>query len=151
RVRQEFEGGHWQVASIFRTIAAFLPDGRTSSVFGWGVNASGALRVFQRDHVLLGAAYGHGISRYIQDSAGLGIDAAVISDTNPHLKATPAVGIVADYQHYWTDRLRSNLIYGFTQVTNTAFQAGATFHESQYGSANVIWNPFGSLEFGLQY
>jgi hypothetical protein len=45
-------------------------------------------------------AYGHGISRYIQDPSGHGIDAAVISVANPQLKATPAVGTVAAFQHY---------------------------------------------------
>src|SRR5262245_42786890 len=49
RLRQEFDRGHWQVASIFRSVAAFLPDGRTGSVFGWGVSGSGKLRVFTRD------------------------------------------------------------------------------------------------------
>jgi hypothetical protein len=34
RLHQEFRRGHWQVASVFRSIAAFLPDGRTDSVFG---------------------------------------------------------------------------------------------------------------------
>ena len=151
RLRQEFNRGHWQVASIFRSIAGSLPDGRTSSVFGWGVSGSGKLRLFDKDHILFQAAYGRGISRYIQDPSGLGIDAAVISTAEPRLKATPAVGIVAAYQHYWTKTFRSNLIYGEALVTNTAFQPNTTFHKSQYGSANLIWNPFGSLEVGIQY
>src|SRR5262249_734072 len=54
-------------------------------------------------------------------------------------------------QHYWTNSLRSNVIYGETQVTNTAFQPKTTYHKSQYGGVNVIWNPFGSLEIGAQY
>src|SRR5690242_15916452 len=43
RLRQEFERGHFQVAAIFRSIAAFLPTTptpKTDSVFGWGVNGS---------------------------------------------------------------------------------------------------------------
>jgi len=40
RLRQEFERGHFQVAGIFRSIAASLPDGKSDSVFGWGVNTS---------------------------------------------------------------------------------------------------------------
>jgi hypothetical protein len=151
RLRQEFQRGHWQVASVFRSIAGFLPDGRTGSVFGWGVNGSGAIRLLRKDNLLVQGAYGRGISRYIQDASGLGIDAAVISAADPHLRATPAVGIMAAFQHYWTSSLRSNVIYGQTQVTNTAFQTKSTYHKSQYGSVNLIWNPFGSLEVGAQY
>ena len=40
RLRTEFERGHLQIAGLFRSIAAFLPDGRTDSVFGWGLNVS---------------------------------------------------------------------------------------------------------------
>ena len=151
RVRQEFQRGHWQVASAFRSIAAFLPDGRTDSVFGWGVNASGTLRVFHGDNLIVEGTYGHGISRYLNDTAGLGIDAAVISVAKPHLKATPATAAVFGYQHYWTKRLRSNLVYSFAQVQNTPFQPGSIYHKSDYSAANIIWNPLGSLNVGTEF
>ena len=151
RVRQEYDRGHWQVASVFRSIAAFLPDGRTDSVFGWGVNATGALRLLGRDNLIVEGTYGHGISRYLQDTSGLGIDAAVISTAKPHLKATPAIGSEVGFQHYWSKALRSNLVYGFAQVQSTDFQPGSTFHKSHYSAGNVIWNPFGSLNVGAEF
>jgi hypothetical protein len=151
RLRQEYDRGHWQVAAVFRDVAAFLPDGRTGSVFGWGVNATGTLRIFGRDNVIAEGTYGRGIARYIQDTSGLGLDAAVISIANPHLKATPEVGTEVAYQHYWTKSLRSNVVYGFAQVQKTAFQPQSTFHKSDYSAANVIWNPFGSLNVGAEF
>ena len=75
RLREEFERGHFQVAGLFRSVAAFLPDGRTDSVFGWGVNTSLGLKTFGQDNLIFAVAAGHGISRYIQDTSGLGIDA----------------------------------------------------------------------------
>ena len=151
RVRQEFQRGHWQIASVFRSIAAYLPDGRTDSVFAWGLNASGALRLLHKDNVIVEGTYGRGISRYLNDTAGLGIDAAVISVANPHLKATPATAAVFGYQHYWTKRLRSNLVYSFAQVQNTPFQPGSIYHKSDYSAANIIWNPVGSLNVGTEF
>jgi hypothetical protein len=151
RLRQEFDRGHWQVASVFRSVGAYLPDGHKDSVFGWGVNATGALRIFGRDNVIAEGTYGRGIARYIQDTSGLGLDAAVISVSNPHLKATPEFGTEVGYQHYWTKSLRSSLVYGFAQVQNTAFQPGSTFHKSDYTATNVIWNPFGSLNVGAEF
>jgi hypothetical protein len=151
RMRQEFQRGHWQVASVFRSIAAFLPNGQTESVFGWGVNASGKIRIFERDNLLGQVVYGHGVSRYIQDPSGQGIDAEVISLADLQLKATPAVGTVAGVQHYWNKSLRSNLILGFAQVTSTASQPGSTYHKSRDDCVNLIWHPFGSLEVGAQY
>lgn len=103
---REFERGHFQVAGLFRSIAAYLPDGRADSVFGWGVNTSLGVNTIGRDNLIVAIASGRGISRYIQDTSGLGIDAEPTSGTIPHLQATPAVGIEADYQHYWMKALR---------------------------------------------
>jgi hypothetical protein len=156
RVRNEFGRGHVQVAAIFRSIAAFLPSGQADQVFGWGVNASLGLKTFGRDTMILEGAFGHGVSRYIQDTSGLGIDAEVADNANPHLKATPAVGLEAAYQHYWFRRLRSNLVYGYAGVENTNFVqppgvAFNPFNHSHYGAVNLIWNPFGSLNVGTEF
>jgi hypothetical protein len=152
RIRNEFERGHVQVAAIFRSIGAFLPDGRSDSVFGWGLNAATSLKTFGRDTFILEGAYGHGISRYIQDTSGLGIDAEPANNANPHLKATPAVGVEAAYQHYWFGKLRSNLVYGYAGVQNTNFVGSSNlFNHSHYSAVNVIWNPYGSLYVGTEF
>jgi len=155
-IRTEFGRGHVQLAAIFRDIAAFLPSGQTGDVFGWGINATTALRTFGKDTFILGAAYGHGISRYIQDTSGLGIDAEVADNANPHLKATPALGLEIAYQHYWFRALRSSLVYGYAAVDNTNFvpTPPATFNpfsHSNYSAVNLIWNPIGSLNVGAEF
>jgi DcaP outer membrane protein len=155
RLRQEFERGHFQVAAIFRSIAAFVPttpNPRTDSVFGWGVNVSTGVETFGKDNVIFAVAFGHGISRYLQDTSGLGIDAEPKLSTG--LKATPAVGVEAAYQHYWLKRLRSSAIYSYAAVDNTALFASAapgTYNHATYTGSNVIWNPFGSLNVGTEF
>src|SRR6516162_6296893 len=42
----EMERGHVQLSALFRSVAAFLPDGRHESVVGWGFNFAGATRLF---------------------------------------------------------------------------------------------------------
>jgi hypothetical protein len=155
RIRNEFGRGHVQLAAIFRDIAAFVPSGQQDSVFGWGINAATALRTFGKDTFIVEGAFGHGISRYIQDTSGLGIDAEVADNANPHLKATPAIGLEIAYQHYWLRILRSSLVYGYAAVNNTNFipTPPATFNpfsHSNYGAANLIWNPYGSLNVGAE-
>jgi hypothetical protein len=150
RLRQEFEGGHFQIAGLFRSIAAFLPDGRTDSVFGWGVNASAGVKTFGKDNMVFGLAAGHGISRYLQDTSGLGIDAEVASFTNPHLEATPSVGVVTAYQHYWLKTLRSNVTYSYAAVNNTD-RATSVYNHGTYTASNIIWNPYGSLNIGAEF
>ncbi len=42
--------------------------------------------------------------RYINDISGLGIDAAVVSTSEPHLRATPVIAPYFGYQHYWASK-----------------------------------------------
>jgi hypothetical protein len=154
RLRQEFERGHFQVAGLFRSIAAFLPDGRTDSVFGWGVNASAGVKTFGKDNVIFAVASGHGISRYLQDTSGLGIDAEPSSPTS--LKATPAVGVEAAYQHYWLRTLRTSAVYSYAAVDNSNFALAASssftpYNHGTYTGTNLIWNPYGSLNIGAEF
>jgi hypothetical protein len=151
RIRNEWEHGHIQLASVFRDLGAQLPTGLHETAFGWGVNATGGVQVFGRDNIVLGLAYGHGIARYVGDTAPLGLDVAPLSATNLSLRALPLFATYGSYQHYWSPALRSNATVGFVQVQNTAFQPANTYHKSTYSSANIIWNPVGSLDFGAEF
>jgi hypothetical protein len=142
--------GHIQLSGVFRDIGAFAANGNRDSVFGWGINLAGSVKTIGKDTLVYQGAYGNGIERYIQDTSGLGIDAAVKSTRDPHLKALPEVATYVGYQHYWLDRVRSSLIYGYVQVDNTEFQPGSVFHQSNYAATNLIWNPVGSLNVGTE-
>jgi hypothetical protein len=159
RLRQEFQRGHFQASGLFRSIAAFVTQGnnaRTDSVFGWGINLSAGFRTFGKDNVIIAVAGGHGVSRYIQDTSGLGIDAEVADvSTHPHLQATPAIGVEAGYQHYWTKTIRSNAVFSYAAVQNpvvSAFVPATTYNHSDYSAANIIWNPYeSSLNMGAEF
>jgi hypothetical protein len=151
RLRQEFDRGHFQVAGIFRSIAAFLPNGKTDSVFGWGVNTSLGFRTVGKDNLIFAVVAGHGISRYIQDTSGLGIDAEPANALSPHLEATPAVGIEAAYQHYWLKKLRSSAFYSYAAVNDTNLATPTTYNHATYTGTNLIWNPGGSLYVGAEF
>lgn len=151
KIRQETSGGHIALAAVFRDVSAYLPNGKSDSVFGWGVNFTGAQKIVGKDTFVWQAAYGAGIERYIQDSSGLGIDAAVVSSYQPYLRALHEVGTYFGYQHYWIPKVRSNWIYGFVNVNNTAYQDPSTYHKSNYVATNLIWNVFGSLNVGSEF
>lgn len=152
RLRQEFERGHFQVAAVFRSIAAFVGSTnppKTDSVFGWGVNTSLGFKTFGADNLIFAVAAGHGISRYLQDTSGLGIDAEPSSSMS--LQATPAVGVEGAYQHYWLKTLRSSAIYSYAAVNNPSFASATNFNHSTYTGSNLIWNPIGSLNVGAEF
>jgi hypothetical protein len=150
QLRHEMSFGHVQFAGLFRDISAFLPDGRSDSVFGWGLNLAGLFKIGKDSFVYQGA-YGNGIARYINDTSGLGIDAAVISAQEPRLEAVPAIATYGGYQHFWLPKLRSSAVFGFLQSENTPAQVSSVFHRSEYGAVNLIWSPIASLSFGSEF
>jgi DcaP outer membrane protein len=152
RFRNEWQRGHIQLASVFRDLSAQLPNGGPQeSALGWGLNGTGEMKVYGRDNFVLQLAYGHGIARYVGDTAGLGLDAAPRSQTDLSLQALPLFATYGSYQHYWSPAVRSSATFGFVQVQNTEFQLANTYHKSTYSSANLIWNPVGSLNVGAEF
>lgn len=151
-VRYEAERGHIQLSSVFRELAVHLPNGGPQrSAFGWGLSWTSTWRIVGRDTLNYQVAYGNGISRYMGDTATLGLDAAPRSALDLSLKALPLFAPWISYQHHWTRSVRSNATFGYLQLQNTAFQPASTYHKSSYSSANVIWNPIGSLSFGAEF
>jgi len=148
-LRREFKAGHVQISTVMRSPAAYLSDGRSDSVFGWGASLTGSLKILGSNTFVYQGAYGAGYESYVNDTSGLGIDAA--PDGHQHLKALPLTAIYGGIQHYWVGQLRSSAIYGFDQVQNTSPQSGSTFHKSDYATANLIWNPFGSFNSGTEF
>jgi hypothetical protein len=151
RFRYEGERGHFQLASTLRDLGVQLPSGTFESVFGWGLNATGEVEVHGKDNIVFQAAYGHGIARYVGDTASLGLDAAPRTLTDLSLKALPLFATYGSFQHYWAPVVRSSATFGFLQLQNTAFQPLSTFHKSTYSSVNLIWNPVGSLDLGAEF
>jgi outer membrane DcaP-like protein len=149
--RQEWQRGHIQLAGTFRDLGAQLPNGLHESVFGWGVNGTTELQVYGRDSFVAQVAYGHGISRYVGDTAPLGLDAAPKTPTNLSLEALPLLGTYGSYQHYWIPSVRSSATFSFVRVQNTAFQPGNTYHEGAYASGNLIWRTVGTLDLGAEF
>jgi len=150
RLRTDYKAGHVQLSAVFRSIGAYLPDGRSQSVFGWGINFAGSQKI-GADTLVFQGAYGHGIGRYVNDTSGTASDANEQGFVNPQLKAIPLVATYGAYQHYWRPRLRSSVIYGFVQVQNTDRQVATAFHKSDYTAANLIWNAIGSLNVGAEF
>ena len=145
-----------EFGGLYRRLRAEGP-GYDQSVNGWGVIISGSIDTWKNDSLILGGLYGNALGAYIQDTSGLGLDAAPTSTANTNLKAIPAFGVWAAYQHWWAKSLRSTATYGFVRLDSdfdewpnppNASDQG-TYKQTQYASMNLIWSP--SFDLGLEY
>lgn len=107
---------------------------------------SGLFRLQGRDNVLFQAVYGEGITRYFNDTGGLNLDAGFTS--TGALKAQPAYGGHASIQHWWNDKWRSNVTYGFLKVNTTDLSPGNTYNRTQYFDGNLMYSPGNRFTIG---
>jgi hypothetical protein len=148
--RHQGKWGHVQLAGILRGLGFETvgnpdsnPKGGTT---GWGLNLSTNIYTFGKDKILAQVVYGEGIANYMND--GGGSDVVV---TNGQVTAQKLLGIVAYYDHYWNDKWSSSIGYSRTQVDNLNGQPDGSFKIGQYASVNLLWYPWKSTMFGVEY
>ena len=151
-LRWEGRHGHIQLGGLARSIGyQDSSTGAGQAVFGWAVSLAGDLNLGARDHVSGQVAGGEGAGAYFADTAGGHYDAALTQ--GGQLRALPIIGGFAAFTHFWSDRWRSSVSYGYLALDDTAYAASlgaAAFQRSQYASANVLWTPSRHFFIGLE-
>jgi len=148
--------GHMQIGGILRKVGYELRSDPSQpwtdgSENGWGLNLGSTINTVGKDKVLLQVVYGEGIANYMNDG---GMDLAPSADfdagsvTGLEAEAVPLLGIVAYYDHYWSERWSSSIGYSFTEVDNTNFQDPTSFQKGEYASGNLLYFPLDNLMVG---
>ena len=147
--------GHVQIAGIVRDIK--WDDILTNDVFnldggavGWGVNLSSNIKVKKDDVIRLQAAYGRGVENYFNDApVDIGIVNNFSNPVTPILgRALPDLGIVAFYDHRWSDKFTTAAGYSLVDIDNTEAQTPQAFKRGQYGLANLLYYPVKGVMMG---
>jgi len=145
--------GHFQIAGIVRDVAydsKGTPDNEPKgSQIGWGVNVTGHLAVLEKDKIIGGVVYGHGIASYMNDG-GVDLAPGGTSLSDIHAEAVPLLGVVAYYDHYWSSEWSTSLGYSSTRVDNTSLQEPTAYHNGQYASINLLYTPSSNILFGCE-
>lgn len=150
--------GHFQVAGILRRVgyeyrATTIEPWKKGSDTGWGINLGGTINTVGKDKVLLQAVYGDAIASYMNDG-GMDLAPQLVTPA-PNLKVTgkavALTGIVAYYDHYWSEMWSSSIGYSFTEVDNTNYQATNAFHKGDYASVNLLAYPAKNVMVGAEF
>lgn len=148
RARYAVDAGHVQLAGVWRRLGWNSGTGTNDYTNGYGLMLAGSLKTVGDDYAVAGGVWGKGIARYVSDITASGLDAVV--DPNGNLQALEEYGGYAAYTHYWTPKLRSTAVVDYLGMSNKSYQSPTSFTNSQYYSANLIWNPWGSLNVGAE-
>jgi hypothetical protein len=153
-VRWTPDWGHLQLAAIGRMLT-FDPDvGSRSTEYGWGLNFSGAVYVWEpvaegkQDNILFQIAGGEGIANYFNDTSGLGLDGFV--DVGGDLDAIGVLGGFVAYQHYWGPKWATTAGYSYMYADGTSGQPTDTYESGHYLVANIVYYPVDRIWLGVE-
>ena len=151
RIKRDW--GTLQVSGVLRLLGyetlGVIDNRPRGNETGWGVNVGSTLKVTDRDKLIMGVVYGHGIASYIEDG---GVDLAPVgAPGNLHGVAVPLLGLNFYLEHSWNARMATALGWGETRVANTSFQGPDAFQIGDYASINLLYTPIRNVLLGGEF
>jgi len=143
---------HIRLAGLARDLRAEDADGSgsTDSAIGWAVTGSAKLGLpflGAKDNFKFTVQYGDGYGTQLKGGPKEG----AFNTVNSELETIGVFGSFGGIQHFWSDRWRSNLVYGYVNSDNPGFVSGDTFDNTNYVAADLIWNPYKKVTLGVEY
>jgi outer membrane DcaP-like protein len=120
-------------------VSAFLGKGRYRPTEGdpdnvtlWGSLLSGRLKTFGSDYVYGQFTFGDGVGRY---RGGV----TAVPDATGQLRAVGVTASMGGYEHYWSSRATSNVVYSRAQAEDQDYYADTFNKQIDYAALNFIY------------
>jgi hypothetical protein len=144
---------HIKTSLLARQIAAEwnLDPSISDSKIGWGASVSGRVGVEiwdEKDNFLFQFNYGDGIGRYVNDLQEVGGQDAVFNPQTGELETLEVFSGYVAYQHWWQEKLRSTVTYGWVDVDNLDFQSDSDYANTDRAIINLMWSPVTRIDVG---
>ncbi len=141
---------HLRLAGLVRDLRAEDINGMTDSALGWAITGSAKLGLpflGAKDSFKFTLHYGDGYGTQIKGGPVEG----AFNTINSTLETTKIFGSFGGIQHFWADKWRSNLVYGYVDSENPEFVSGDTFDNTSYTAVDLIWTPYEKVTLGIEY
>jgi hypothetical protein len=140
-------GGLLSIAGMVRQLRSDT-DASDDTALAWGVSLAGKVAVGDRDDLRFEINGGKGIGRYI--GSNFVNDGQL--DERGRIRPIPVLASFASYRHFWTDTLRSNIMYAFQRDWNYRALTGAAENRfTDDAHVNLVWTPVQSVDVGAEY
>lgn len=153
--------GHVALRGVWRELkvknyanvgAPSLPQ--TLRKIGWGLGLSAKLFIYNKSNLFAQVNFGNGIGRFTILGNG---QSAFYNPLTGIFDTQKIKNYIVGLEHIWTESLRSNLIYGRTEVSVSKYTpvptiglVRATKSMNQF-ILNLIYAPISSLDLGIEY
>lgn len=125
---------------------------KVSSEIGWGAQLSGSFKVAKGVELYGNAVYGEGISAYVVDLQGVGMDMTPVLADPSKLHPVTTLSWLVGAQINITKRMPLTVGYSQVSVFDQKNPLPATdYRMGQYCVANLFYNISPSWNFGIEY
>lgn len=167
RLTGDYDWGH--LTGMFLTrqlVGEDITGAGRDSALGYGLSLSGQIFLPwteiptsiadnlgpRKDSIQFQIQGGQGIGRYIFDLATtITPQDAIYDDNTQQLRPLEQFSYLVGYRRWWTDRLRSSVMYSAVYVDNLEIQATTEYRKGQYVVANLAYKLFGRMDVGVEY
>ncbi len=139
--------GHYSVVGMLRQMS--YDDGiNDDDQLGYALSLNAVVPVYGKDNIHFEANYGTALGRYLT----AGFQDAFVDPVTGDIETNDQWGGLVSYQHFWTDNLRSTLVYSLAERDND-MQYVTDTAEKRYQSvhANLMWSPVPRVDVGVEY
>ncbi len=92
----------------------------SGDAIGWGLNLSSNIKLFKNDVVRLSVLTGEGVQNYMNDApVDVGIKTTGDPDKPIEGIALPLMGVVAFFEHNWSDKFATAIGYSMIDIDNS--------------------------------
>jgi hypothetical protein len=136
--------GHLQLSGYAGTIRYRYDAGGSDDFSVFGGNVSGAFKVLKLDRFTYQVIYGSGLGRY---RGGV----STTLDDNGNIITIEELGFTLTYEHQWSDKFSSLLVYNQGNNLNQDKQTGLNIDLQRYVAANFLWHFTENAFTGIEY
>ncbi len=147
------KGSHVRLSGLLRTLSyRDLIDKSNRYATGWGVQLSGVYKIPVTNLTLYGQLfYGHGISTYINDLDGNGLDLIPSATRAGKMTAPGDLGFIAGLKWQFCKKAYAATSYGNNRLYGQNHMAADTYKTSSTVEAHVFYTLFSDCQIGLEY
>ena len=144
---------HVRASAVFRNMYAYdIVREKNTSLFGWGVQASGHINITRFLDIFFNGVYGEGITPYIQDLTGSGLDFTPNPLKPTSIQTMPMYGWQAAAQINLSPRLSLSGGYSTVNVQRkNGYYTDDQYKQGQYIFGNVFFHITPRMKVAAEY
>lgn len=154
-LQYEYNGGnnHVRLSGLARPLQyRNSVNNSNSTMVGLGVQISGMTTVVGPLSLNYNAVYGRGISNYLQDDNGLGVDAVNLTEEGK-MDMVNSFGVTGGLSYTFSPKVSSNVTYShlLNMLPDQAATQESQYRYGDYVAANVVYTVNKFVSAGIEY